>query len=356
MGPVSCGALGEMTGKAGRAVTLKDIARETGVHVSTVSRALDARARDSLTPEVVLKVTESARRMGYRPNRLAAGLRTKRTRTVGLVIPDITNPLFPPIVRGVESIIEPLGYVSIIVNTDGRHDRERSQIQVLLQHGVDGVVHAAVERSDPLIEELSGRELPVVTVNRGFDLGGVPSVTNDDAAGVQAMFRLLRDAGHGRIAHIAGPQRISTGVERLRAFRAAAAAAGLDVPENHVALSERFAIDEGRRCARDLLALAVPPTAILAANDGLALGVLQVIRERGLRCPEDCSVTGFNDSDVLDLVPPGLTTVAVDKWGIGRASAALLIEMIEHPDRAVAPRTVQPVEIVARGSVGPPPA
>lgn len=345
-----------MSGKPGRTVTLKDIARETGVHVSTVSRALDPRARDSLTPEVVLKVTESARRMGYHPNRLAAGLRTKRTRTVGLVIPDITNPLFPPIVRGVESIIEPLGYVSIIVNTDGRHERERSQVQMLLEHGVDGVVHAAVERSDPAIDDLRAQNLPVVTVNRCLDLDGVPSVVNDDAAGVRIMFGLLREAGHARIAHLAGPQNISTGVERLAAFREATAAAGLDLPDGYVALSERFAFEEGRRRARDLLSLPVPPTAILAGNDSLALGVLQALRERGMRCPEDCSVTGFNNSDILDLVPPGLTTVAVDKWGIGRASAALLIEMIEHPDRAVALRTIQPIEIALRGSVGPPPA
>jgi LacI family transcriptional regulator len=300
--------------------------------------------------------------MGYRPNRLAAGLRTKRTRTVGLVIPDITNPLFPPIVRGIEGIIEPLGHVSIIMDTDGRLERERSQIRVLLEHGVDGVVHAAVERSDPVMEELRSQELPIVTVDSCLDLDGVPSVVNDDAAGVRAMFALLREAGHGRIAHIAGPQTISTGVARLRAFRQSVASAGLDLPDGDVALSERFAIDEGRRCAHELLSRASPPTAILAANDGLALGVIQAIGERGLRCPDDCSVTGFNDSDVLDLVPPGPTKVAVDEWGIGSTSAELPIGMIEHPDgpwrRASSSRYGSSRAAASgrrRGGTGPPP-
>ncbi|SLN21046.1 LacI family DNA-binding transcriptional regulator [Roseisalinus antarcticus] len=338
-----------------RAVTLKDIARETGVHVSTVSRALDPRARDSLTVEVVKKVNETAQRLGYRPNRLAAGLRTKRTRTVGLIIPDITNPLFPPIVRGVESILEPLGYVSIIVNTDGRQDRERSQMQVLLEHGVDGVVHAAMERDASHYTDLQDRNVPIVTVNRRLDVDGLPSVVNDDAEGIHEMFRLLYEAGHRRIAHIAGPPTISTGVERLAAFREAAKAFGVSVPDAYIVESEKFLFEEGHRCAAKLMALADPPTAILAANDGLALGAIQLLRDRGLGCPEDVSVTGFNNSDVLSLVPPGLTTVGVDKTGIGKASATLLISRIDNPEDPETPHLVQPIEVVIRGSIAPPP-
>lgn len=337
-----------------RAVTLKDIARETGVHVSTVSRALDPKARESLTDEVVERVAEAARRMGYRPNRLAAGLRTKRTKTVGLVIPDITNPLFPPIVRGVESVLEPLGYVSIIVNTDGRRDRERSQMQVLMERGVDGVVHAAVERNDPHFDDLGKQGLPVVTVNRALDFNEVPGIINDDAAGIHDMFRLLYDAGHRRIAHIAGPQQLSTGVERLAAFRQSAADFGVVVPEYYIARSDRFVIEEGHRCTEALLSLVEPPTAILAANDRLALGALQAIAAHGLSCPQDVSVTGFNDSEFLDLIPPGLTTVRVDKAGIGRASAATLMQMLDDAEAKIDHRTVLPVEIVERGSIAPP--
>ncbi|KAA9006759.1 LacI family DNA-binding transcriptional regulator [Histidinibacterium aquaticum] len=338
-----------------RGVTLKDIARETGFHVSTVSRALDPRARSALTDEVVQKVSMAAERMGYRPNRLASGLRTKRTKTVGLVIPDITNPLFPPIVRGVESVLEPLGYVSIIVNTDSRRDRERSQVGVLLERGVDGIIHAAVEREDPFFEELRRQKVPVVTVNRALDAEGIPAVVSDDAEGIRAMVRLLTNAGHTRIAHIAGPQQLSTGVERHAAFREAVKEFGLKIPEYHIIRSDRLIESEGRRCTEALLSLVERPTAILAANDRLALGAIEAINQMGLSCPGDVSVTGFNDSEVLRLIPPGLTTVRVDKAGVGKRSAELLIRMIESPEEETDPRTVLPIEVVERGSVAPPP-
>lgn len=337
-------------------VTLKDIARETGFHVSTVSRALDPRARSALTEQVVQKVTETAERMGYRPNRLAAGLRTKRTKTIGVVIPDITNPLFPPIVRGIEKVIEPLGYVSIIVNTDSRRDREQGQVGVLLERGVDGIIHAAVERDDPVLDEIRRAGVPFVTVNRALEDPAIPAIVNDDAEGIASMVAHLVAVGHRDIAHIAGPEQLSTGIERLAAFRAAAEANGLDVPEYYIARSTRLNEEEGKRCAEALLSLARPPTAILAANDRLALGAFEAIREMGLSCPDDVSVTGFNDYDFLRLIPPGLTTVRVDKQTAGRKSAELLIGMIEEPDAARETRIVLPVDAVIRGSVAAPPA
>lgn len=335
-------------------VTLKDIARETGFHVSTVSRALDPRARSALTDQVVQKVNEAAVRMGYRPNRLAAGLRTKRTKTIGVVIPDITNPLFPPIVRGIEKVIEPLGYVSIIVNTDSRRDREQGQVGVLLERGVDGIIHAAVERDDPVLDEIRRAGVPLVTVNRALEDPDIPAIVNDDADGIARMVAHLVEAGHREIAHIAGPEQLSTGIDRLAAFRAAAASFGLEVPEYHIARATRLNEEEGRRCAEALLSLARPPTAILAANDRLALGAFEAIREMGLSCPEDVSVTGFNDYDFLRLIPPGLTTVRVDKQTAGRRSAELVIRLIEEPESKGETRIILPVEAVFRGSVAAP--
>lgn len=337
-----------------RSVTLKDIARETGFHVSTVSRALDPRAGATLSEQVVTQIKEAAKRMGYRPNRLAAGLRTKRTRTVGVVIPDISNPLFPPIVRGIESILEPLGYVSIIVNTDGRRDREHEMISVLLDHGVDGIIHAAVERDDPILNEVRRANVPLVTVNRELKDGSVPCVVNDDADGIAKMMDHLISFGHTEIAHIAGPEQLSTGIIRLAAFRAAAKKHGLDVPEYHIAHSTGLNEENGHRCAQALLSLARPPTAILAANDRLALGAFEVIRQMGLSCPEDISVTGFNDNGFLRLIPPGLTTVKVDKQASGRRSAELLMQMLENPENLTETHVVLPVEAVLRGSVAAP--
>jgi LacI family transcriptional regulator len=337
-----------------RSVTLKDIARETGYHTSTVSRALDPRTRASLSEQVIQRIRDAAKRMDYRPNRLAAGLRTKRTKTVGVVIPDISNPLFPPIVRGVEKVLEPLGYVSIIVNTDGRRDREQEMVGVLLEHGVDGIIHAAVERDDPILDEVRRAGVPLVTVNRALEDHSVPGVVNDDADGIAMMMEHLVSFGHTEIAHIAGPEQLSTGVIRLAAFRAAAIKYGLDIPEYHISQSTELNEKNGKRCAQALLSLTRPPTAIIAANDRLALGVFDAIQQMGLSCPDDISVTGFNDYGFLKLIPPGLTTVKVDKQAGGRRSAELLMQLIDDPENLTDKHVVLPVEPVFRGSVAAP--
>lgn len=332
-------------------VTLKDIARETGVHVSTVSRALDPNARTSLTTEVVDRIRATAERMGYRPNRLASGLRTRRTMTVGLMLPDIANTLFPPIVRGVESILEPKGYASIIVNTDGDPEREGKLVDVLLQRGVDGIIHAAPYRTDPRMVAVSRQGMPMVTVNRQIENSQIPAVINDDPGGISEMLHYLYDAGHRKIAHIAGPQTLSTGRSRLEAFKSAVQELGLGLPEDAIAISSHFDEDEGRRCTRDLLETGWKFTAILCANDRLALGAIDELNRHGLSCPGDVSVTGYNDIPFLDLIPPGLTTIRIQQFDAGRMSAELLIKMMTEPEATIPRTTILPVKLIERGSV-----
>jgi len=335
-------------------VTLKDIARITGVHVSTVSRALDLNGRSALTEDVVQRVRETAQRMGYRPNRLAAGLRTSRTMTVGIIIPDITNAIFPLIVRGVESVLEPLGYASIIVNTDNLVEREARLLDVLRERGVDGIVHAAVLRDDPRIAEVMAEGTPVVTVNRRMDGAGIPAVVNDEEHGISLLMRHLHESGHRRIAHIAGPEAFSTGQARLRAFEGMVAELGLEAPAGTTIQAHRFDEAEGARCTEELLAGGWPFTAILCANDRLALGAIRALQARGLRCPEDVSVTGFNDMPLLDLIPPGLTTVRIAQFKVGQAAAHLMVRMMSGQADGVEPETVMPVELIRRGTVAPP--
>lgn len=334
-----------------RPVTLKDIARETGVHVSTVSRALDPNARTSLTREVVERIRTTAERMGYRPNRLASGLRTKRTMSIGLMIPDIENTLFPPIVRGAESVLEPAGYTSIIVNTDSDRKRETKLVDVLLERGVDGIIHAAPYRSDPRMIEVARRGLPMVTVNRQIENCDIPAVVNDDPGGIAMMLRYLHENGHRRIAHIAGPKNLSTGRARIEAFRATAQELHLDLPDEALVISDYFDEQEGRRCTMQLLDSGAEFTAILCANDRLALGAFDALRRRGLSCPEDVSVTGYNGIPFLDLIPPGLTTIQIPQFDIGRIGAELLIKMMADPDVTIPRTTILPVKLVERGSV-----
>lgn len=339
------------TGKMNKPVTLKDIAKETGVHVSTVSRALDPDAKTSLTQEVVDKIRSAAERMGYRPNRLASGLRTKRTLSIGLMIPDIENTLFPPIVRGAESVLEPAGYTSIMVNTDSDRKREAKMVDVLLQRGVDGILHAAPFLTDPRMSAVSRRGLPMVTVNRQIGKSDIPAVINDDASGISIMLKYLFDCGHRRIAHVAGPRNLSTGLERFDAFRQTASELGLEMPDTSIAVSDYFDEQEGRRCTEALLDSCAGFTAVLCANDRLALGAFDALRARGISCPDQISVTGYNDIPFLDLIPPGLTTIRTPQFDIGRIGAELLIKMMREPNVTIPRTTILPVTLVERGSV-----
>lgn len=335
-------------------VTLKDIARETGVDVSTASRALDPRTRTMLTREVVERVSAAARRMGYRKNHFARGLRTRRSMTVGMVLPDITNTVFAAIVRGAESVLEPHGYAPIIVNTDDDPLREAALFNVLLERGVDGILNTAVRTAIPRAEAAGPVNVPVVTANREFEGSPVPSVVNDDAEGMRLMMRLLHENGHRQIAHVSGPLTTSTGRKRASAFRGAAADLGLDARGAAIVESSRYDEAEGQRCAQLLLDGPVRFTAIACANDRLALGAIDALNRRGLTCPGDVSVTGFNDIPFLDHVPPGLTTVRVQQFAAGKLSAELLVKMMTDPDAPIPRTTILPVSAVERGSVAPP--
>lgn len=336
---------------AKKRVTLKDIAAEVGVHVSTVSRALDPALSASLSPEVVGKIRSTAEAMGYRPNRIAAGLRTNRTMTVGVVIPDITNVIFPPILRGIECMLEPLGYATIIVNTDSEAERENRLLNVLRDRGVDGIIHAAVLLSDPCITDAAEDGVPVVTLNRKVDNSRIPYVINDEEAGVRGMLQHLIDLGHHRIAHLAGPQQLSTGQLRQAAFRKVASELSLEIDDDLIIEASRFDEAEGTRCAAALLKTGKPFTAILCANDRLALGAIEGLRSAGKSCPEDVSVTGFNDMCFLDLIRPGLTTVRIQQYDAGRTAAGVLLKLMAADEADEAPlETILPVKIIIRDS------
>jgi LacI family transcriptional regulator len=227
-------------------------------------------------------------------------------------------------------------------------------VEVLMERGVDGIIDAAAHRADPRIVELAQQGIPIVTVNRQIDGSAIPSVVNDDAEGIRLMLRHLYDNGHRRIAHIAGPQTLSTGLLRLRTFEQTARDLGLDLPREATVLASRFDEEEGRRCTDHLLRQTWKFTAILCANDRLALGALDMLQKRGLSCPGDISVTGFNDLPFLDLVPPGLTTIRVQQFDVGRLAAELLMKMMNDPKAPIPTTTILPVKMIQRGSVARP--
>lgn len=332
-------------------VTLKDIARKTNVHASTVSRALDTNSRTSLTAEVTTRIRDVAEQMGYFPNRVAIGLRTSRTMTVGVMIPDITDMLFPPIVRGIENALEPLGYASIIVNTDNITKRESRLVNILQERGVDGIINSAAQRNDKRMSKIAAQGLPIVTLNRKIDHSNVPYIVNDEENGIKMILEHLFKLGHRNIVNIAGPQDFSTGYLRLKAFRAISATLGLKIQATAIAIAAKYDEKEGFRCAKILMNTNQKTTAIICANDRLALGALNLLKSVGLDCPGDVSVTGFNDMQHLDLLSPRLTTIQIQKFEAGLACGCLLVSLMSNKKANVSCKTVLPVKLIKRDSV-----
>jgi LacI family transcriptional regulator len=334
--------------------TLRDVAALAGVHPATASRALNPATKGMTSADTAQRVLRAAAELGYRPNAVARSLRTARSSSIGVVVPDLTNPLFPPIVRGIEAALSPHGYVLLIVNTDNNLAQEAQLVASLRARSVDGLILATARLSHPLIETLAAGDLPVVLVNRRHEGLPLPCVVPDDAAGIQLAVAHLAGRGHRRIAHIAGPQNTSTGVARLRGFRAAMAGHGLAADDALVAGCGSWSEAEGARALRDLLDSGVPFSAVIAGNDMLALGCYDVLGERGIRCPADLSVVGFNDMPFVDKVAPALTTVHIPHHDLGAEAARLLLGQMadfRREERSV----LLPVTLAVRESTGPPP-
>jgi LacI family transcriptional regulator len=337
-----------------RRTTLKDIADAIGVHTSTVSRALDPKTRHLITASIAERIVAAACERGYRPNAIASSLRRRRSMTVGVVVPDITNAIFPPILRGIEDTLTPQGYIAMVANSDSDPKRESMLIDTLRARGVDGLILASAQREDPAISRAVEEGIPVVTVNRRVDDPNVSSVTNDEASGIGLAVRHMIELGHRQIAHIAGPRSLSTGMMRHDAFLAAIRAGGIAPDRELIASSAAFNEDEGERCCRSLLQLNTASgmrrfTAIVCANDRLAIGAIRALRDAGDACPREVSVSGYNDMAFVDRIDPPLTTVRIEKREAGARAASILLDRLTDP-RHAPEHVVLPVELIVRGS------
>jgi LacI family transcriptional regulator len=336
-------------------VTLKDVALRAGVHPATASRALNPETRILVSEDTARRVLDAAEELGYSPNPVARSLRTRRSHTIGVLIPDLNNPLFPPIVRGLEDRLAAAGYVALIGNTDSDDQRERIIFDQMRARHVDGLVLATARLRHPLLAEASRAEIPVVLINRLAQDYSFPSVTVDNERGVRMAVSHLAGLGHRRIAHIAGPQEMSTGLSRYRGFVTAMESSGLPVDSDLVVFAKAFSVEEGLRCTRLLLdQCAARPgqagcTAIAAANDMLAVGCYSALDEAGLNCPEDMSVVGFNDMPFIDRLRPPLTTVRFPHYQVGTEAAQLLLERIAEKSAPVKILYLAP-ELIIRGS------
>ncbi len=328
--------------------TLKELAARAGVHASTVSRVANQDPRLRIAPATRARIEALLRETEYRPNGVARGLKLRQTLVLAVVIPDITNPFFGALFRGVEDAAAPRSYQVLLCNTDGSPDRQRAHLQTLAARKVDGVILASTFLKDPAVRWLRHQRIPYVLVNRFSDEGLDPFVGSDDLMGARLATRHLIDLGHTRIAHLAGQSTVSTGVLRRRGFEAAMAEAGLATPPELV-VESGFVEEGGTRAMEGLLALKEPPTAVFAVTDMVAVGAYGHVQSKGLRIPEDIGIVGYNDIPLAARLVPALTTVHVPIHEFGSAAARVLLEEIQT-SRVEPRRIVYSPELAVRGS------
>jgi len=332
--------------------TIKELAEHVGVHISTVSRALNPETRSLIGPDVVKRIREAADRLGYVPNSMAAALRTGQSRTVGILIPDLMNPVFPPFIRGIQDTLDGAGYTAIIANSDGDKAYEQDIVQKMRGRFVSGLIMAtALYRDDPALGECIEQGIPVVLINRASDRPGISAVVNDDEAGIGAAVEHLVSLGHRRIAHVAGPQATYTGMMRRRAFAAALQAHGLVADQDLVVVASGYSVPAGRQAAETLFARRKRFSAVVAANDQFALGILDGAAAAGLHVPGDFSLIGFNDMPLVDRIDPPLTTLRIQHYEMGAVAVRILLEELAEP-RPESRTVMLTPRLIVRGSTG----
>lgn len=317
------------------------------MHRSTAARALDPAQAHRISQEVVEKVRAEALRQGYRRDAIAASLRTGRSRLVGVVLPDLANPVFAPILDGVGAALAEQGYSMLVADGGADGARQVMIVEELIARRVDGLLLATARRSDPVLTVCLEAGVPTVLVNRAEDQPRAATVVSDDICGMRFAVEHLAGLGHRRIGHLAGPERLSTGILRRRGFELAMQAAGRD--PSAIAVARAYSRAEGQAATAALLDAAPGLTAIAASNDLLALGAYLELKRRGLSCPGDLSIVGHNDMPLVDMVDPPLTTVRIAHAQMGRAAAQRLLERLADPD-AEASVTLMPAELIMRGS------
>jgi LacI family transcriptional regulator len=338
-----------------RRATITDVAAEAGVHPSTVSRVLNDHASSAISEETRGRVLAAADRLAYRPSALARSLRLQRTLTLGMLVPDITNPFFSSIIKGAEDAARERGYNMILCNSEDDPEREATYLRVLRERQVDGLLIASSQMADGTIDELRADAFPFVLLNRAaYGDDDLAVLVDNHAAAFDAITYLAR-LGHRRVGHVAGPQNTTTGAERQAGYRAAVLEHGLATDPGLLVEAEAFSEEAGHRALGVMLAGDARPTAVFGANDLIAIGMLQRLRGLGVRVPGEISIVGFNDIPLAGLLEPALTTVRVPQLQMGVAGAHLLIDHLEgKPVGAV--RVTLPTELIVRASSAAPAA
>lgn len=331
--------------------TLHDVAKRAGVAPITVSRVINNTGY--IRQETRQRVLEAVEELGYVPNRLARGLRSRRSNVLALVLADISNPFFTQIARGVEDTASEHGYMVIYCNTDESEDEEEKYLHLLLQNRVDGILFVPAGSGAGAIEAARRHNTPLVLIDRRPPGAVLDSVRGDSFGGAYQLGRLLLDLGHRRIALLNGPAGVSTADERLAGFACALDQAGVPAGER-LSFCGRFTSESGRQMTLQALASNPPPTALLAANNFIALGALQALQQSGLRVPQDVALAGFDDLPDALVTFPFLTVAVQPAYEMARQATELLLARLAGSGPAEPQEIILPTRLLVRQSSGGP--
>lgn len=295
----------------------------------------------------------AVRALGYRPNGIARSLVTKTTHTIALLLPDITNPFFPSLVKGVQLVANERGYVVLLCSTLGDEKSDEEYLKLLRAKQVDGILAVGLVLHRRQLERLAAGGLPFVSLDRNIELPGVPLVQVNHRQSAMVATQHLLALGHRTIVHITGPLRLRVSRERLAGYVEALARAGVK-PDRRLRITGDFTEESGYRDIERLLAECVPFTAVFAANDLSAIGVIAALKRHGRRVPEDVSVVGFDDIHLAAYTSPPLTTIRQPTLEMGRRAAQILVDAIEQGARKKQPaKMIFDGMLVVRGSTQP---
>jgi LacI family transcriptional regulator len=328
--------------------TVLDVAKRAGVSPMTVSRVVNGSG--PVSPRLRARVEKALKETGYVPNTVARNLRTKRTDTLGLVMPDITNPFFTHVVRGMEAAARDAGRYLLLTNTDQRPDEEQRMVSMLLQRQVDGLLAIPAGGCAETARMCREAGVPLVIVDRRPEVSGIDVVRADAEGGAYQLGRLLTSLGHRHMAVLTGPEYVPTAVDRAAGFARALAEAGLPSP---VVVHGDFSLEAGHDMTRQLMQEDPRPTAIFAANNFLAIGTQHALEELGLRIPDDVALVGLDDLPTEMVTFPFLTVAAQPAEEIGRQAVELLLRRIREPE-GEPEEILLPTELTIRRSSGGP--
>jgi len=341
----------------GRPPTLREIADQAGVHISTASRVLRQPEPADGWSDSALRVRQVAEELGYQPNLWAASLRTRKTTTIGVVMPRLTDVVVATMFQGIEEAATAAGYSVLLSSPPDDLDAQRKAVEFLVSRQVDGLMLSSIHLpGTDFVDSLPLRSLPILLLNRHVDPApssqnsSLPFVSGDDRLGGYLAGKHLLDCGYRDLGVIAGPDHASTSRERVAGFRDALTEAGLELPPNRIVASE-FEVQGGVDAAATLLSGNTRPDAVFTVSDTIAIGVLGVARDLGLSIPDDLALVGYNDIPVVSQLPVPLTTVRSPARKIGATG-------LEHLLALIAGRNVEsvklPVELTVRASTRKP--